>query len=171
MSRPAVVLVLIASLLSFQLFASGCAKTPEDAKRAYKNGDYKTAYQLLKPFAEKGDPDSQFLLGEIYNRGHGVPQDDAKAMNWYRRAAEQGQPNAQNNLGILYFRSQAMKPDYVQAHVWMNIAASNLPVAKERETAVKNRDLVASYMAPSQIAEAEKSAREWKPKMEQKRER
>jgi hypothetical protein len=36
--------------------------------------------------------------------------------------------------------------------------------AERRNEAVKNRDIVASKMTPAQIAEAQKLAREWKPK-------
>jgi hypothetical protein len=32
------------------------------------------------------------------------------------------------------------------------------------ENAVKNRDIVASKMTPAQLAEAQRLAREWKPK-------
>jgi uncharacterized protein len=35
-------------------------------------------------------------------RGQGVPQDDAQAVAWYRKAAEQGYAAAQVNLGVMY---------------------------------------------------------------------
>jgi hypothetical protein len=49
--------------------------------------------------------------------------------------------------------------------MWFNLTAANFPAleAKDRDTAVKNRDLVAAKMTPEQIAEAQKLAREWKP--------
>jgi len=37
---------------------------------------------------------------------------------------------------------------------------------KLRETAIRNRNEVASIMTPAQIAEAQRLAREWKPKKE-----
>jgi len=62
--------------------------------------------------------------------------------------------------------------------MWFNIAASNayaletdITVAVDREyyediatSASESRDSVASKMTPEQIAEAQKLAREWKPK-------
>ena len=54
-----------------------------------------------------------------------------------------------------------MPQDYVQAHMWLNLAA-----AQSHADAVKNRDIVAALMTPAQIAEAQKLAREWKPKAE-----
>ncbi len=38
------------------------------------------------------------------------------------------------------------------------------PPGEKRDAAVKNRDIVAKKMTPAQIAEAQKLAREWKPK-------
>jgi hypothetical protein len=41
---------------------------------------------------------------------------------------------------------------------------SRLPPGEDRDKAVKNRDIVAMRMTPAQISEAQKLAREWKPK-------
>jgi TPR repeat protein len=35
----------------------------------------------------------------MYIEGHGVPQDTAEAVKWFRRAAEQGDALAQGELG------------------------------------------------------------------------
>jgi hypothetical protein len=51
--------------------------------------------------------------------------------------------------------------------MWLNLAASRYPAskAKLRDSAVKVRDgLAADLMTPAQIAEAQRLAREWKPK-------
>jgi hypothetical protein len=53
--------------------------------------------------------------------------------------------------------------DHVLAHMLFDLAVSRLE-AEERDMAIKNRDIVASKMTPEQIAEAQKLAREWKPK-------
>jgi len=54
--------------------------------------------------------------------------------------------------------------DDVQAHVWFNLAVSRHPPGKDRDDSVKNRDIAAKLMTPAQIAEAQRLAREWKPK-------
>jgi TPR repeat protein len=59
----------------------------------------------------------------------------------------------------MYASGQGVPQDYVWAHMWFNIAA-----AKGDTDAVKNRDMVAAKMKPAQIAEAQKLARDWKPK-------
>jgi len=53
--------------------------------------------------------------------------------------------------------------DYVQAHKWFNLSASRSQ-GKVHEKAVGNRDIVEKRMTPAQVAEAQKLAREWKPK-------
>ncbi len=52
--------------------------------------------------------------------------------------------------------------DYVQAHKWINLAASRttLDAGDYRST----RDKVAELMTASQVAEAQRLAREWQPK-------
>ncbi len=59
---------------------------------------------------------------------------------------------------------QGVAPDFVQAHMWCNLAASRLPSGDERDETVKNRDIVEKHMTPAQVAEAQKLAREWRPK-------
>ncbi len=85
-------------------------------------------------------------------------------MKWYRTAAEQGHAKAQYNLGLMYVGGLCVPQDYVQAHVWINLAVSNLPPGKDRDKAVEHRDIVAATMTPAQMTEAQKLAREWKPK-------
>jgi TPR repeat protein len=38
----------------------------------------------------------------MYSNGTGVPEDDAEALKWFRKAAEQGHRNASVLLGGLY---------------------------------------------------------------------
>ena len=69
---------------------------------ASKRGDYAAALREWTPLAEQGDAQAQTNLGWMYERGHGVPQDEKTAVTWYRRAAEQGFARAQYNLGVMY---------------------------------------------------------------------
>jgi hypothetical protein len=79
--------------------------------------------------------------------------------SWLRKAADQGNAGSQFILGAMYFRSRGVPQDYVSAHMWMNLSAA----AGEKD-AEKLRDTIATLMTRSQIAEAQKLAREWKPK-------
>ena len=131
------------------------AQDYQKALAAYNKGDYATALREWKPFAEQGDAIAQVLLGSMYQRGLGVTKDYAEAVNWYRKAAEQGYAGAQGNLGLMYYLGNGVIQNIVSAHMWLNIAASN-----GQEDAVKNRDEIAKKMTASQIAEAQKLARE-----------
>jgi Sel1 repeat-containing protein len=59
----------------------------EDAAAAYQRGDYATALQLLRPLGDEGDVTAQSILGSLYARGHGVPQNYTEALKWYRKRA------------------------------------------------------------------------------------
>ncbi len=58
---------------------------------------------LITAAAEAGDPDSQNMLAIMYGDGIGVAQDDAQALDWFRRSAEQDNAHAPYNLA-LHFR-------------------------------------------------------------------
>jgi len=141
----------------------------EDALDALDRGDYKTAYRLIKPLAEHGLPEAQFNLGLMYDKQRGVPQDFAEAVKWYRKAAEQGNAEAQYNLGMMYFAGLGVPKDYALAHMWFYLATSRYPASEKakRENAESSRDVAASKLTPSQVSEAQRMAREWKPKKEQ----
>ena len=55
---------------------------------------------------------------------------------------------------------QGISQEDVQAHRWFNLAASRATGAL-REDAVEARDFAAGLMIPTQIAEAQRLAREW----------
>ncbi len=136
----------------------------DEAAAAHKRGDYATAIRELRPLAEQGVAAAQYNLGNMYRLGEGVPQDYAMALQWYRKAAEQGVALAQTNLGLMYTNGEGAPQNHAQAHMWYNLAASKSPPGKVRHDAVFNRDLVAEKMTPAQVSEAQKLAREWKPK-------
>ncbi len=117
----------------------------------------------LRQRAEQGMAKAQFSLGLMYYKGEGVPLNSVEAVRWFLAAAEQGYAWAQNNLGVMYANGQGVPQDYIQAQMWYNLAASDL-TGDDREWAVKNRDEIAEKMTSEQIAEAQRLAREWKPK-------
>ena len=66
---------------------------------------------------------AQFLLGLMYDRGRGVPQDYKEAAKWYRKAAEQGDSLAQGELGWLYNVGKGVVQDDKEAAKWYAKAA------------------------------------------------
>jgi len=130
--------------------------------------DYAEALKWYRKAADQGYADAQFNLGFMYSsKGKGVPQDYAEALKWYRKAADQGDVDALGILGHMYLNGLGVPRDYVLAHMWSDLAASRFPVSGQgmRPVAEANRDIAASNMTPTRIAEAQRLAREWKPKM------
>jgi TPR repeat protein len=120
--------------------------------RAREDG-YATALQLWRPLADKGSAAAQSWLGFMYYTPHGVPQDYAEAAKWFRLAADQGLAYAQFNLGVMYANGEGMPRDYILAYKWFSMSA-----AKGNKEAVKDREDIAEFMTPAQIAEAQKLA-------------
>jgi hypothetical protein len=99
----------------------------------------------------------------MYANGTGVVRDYAEAVKWYRKAADQGNVKAQLLMGDMYYNGMSVPQDYVLALMWWNLSAAG-PKGQAQEMATKKRDKVAKAMTPQQIAEAQRLAREWKPK-------
>ena len=58
-----------------------------------------------------------------------------------------------------------MPQDYAQAHMWFNLAASHRTIlCASHLRRSKAATQVAAKMTPDQIAEAQRMAREWKPR-------
>lgn len=148
---------LIAAFLT--LAGAAVAGPFEDAAAAYDRKDYAAALQLLRPLVDQGNGVAQFDLGFMYYNGQGVPQNYAEAASWYRKAADQGIADAQYDLGVMYAHGQGVPQDYILAHMWFNLAA-----AQGNQDALKFRDIIAGIMTSAQIAEAQRLARDWKPK-------
>ncbi len=121
------------------------------------------AAKWFRRAAEQGDELGQQLLAQLYVSGKGVPQDFAEAARWLSYSAEQGFAPSQEQLGIAYLRGTGVPQDYVQAHKWLNLAASR-EADDLRAISAKGRDIVADQMTKEQVAEAQRLAREWKPK-------
>jgi uncharacterized caspase-like protein len=90
---------------------------------AYDRADYRTALNVWLPQAQEGDKEAQTYVGEIYEKGLGVPPDYIVAAAWYRKAAAQGQSRAQINLGFLYEKGLGVEPDPRQALTWYRQAS------------------------------------------------
>lgn len=90
---------------------------------AWARGEYATALRELRPLAEQGHATAQYHLGEMYNLGLGVPQDDGEAVKWYRRAAEQGYADAQFMLGLMYLDGKGVPQDHQATVRWFRRAA------------------------------------------------
>lgn len=72
----------------------------------------------LRRKAKRGEALAQFKLGVLYVEGRGVPQDYAKARQWWEQAAAQGNAKAQSNLGGLYAKGDGVPQNNAMAWQW-----------------------------------------------------
>jgi hypothetical protein len=121
--------------------------------------DYTEAMRWDRKAAKQGLAVAQYSLAVMYYTGLGVPQDYTEAIRWYRKAAKQGDAMAQHSLGVMYYTGLGVPQDHVEAHKWFNLAT-----AAGDAGAAKYRDLTSKLMTAAQIAEAQRLAREWRPK-------
>ncbi len=91
---------------------------------------------------------------DAYERG-----DYHTAMKEWRPLAEQGLAAAQNNLGAMYINGKGVRRNYVRAYMWLSLAAK-----QGYKRAVSSQGQLEREMTPGELAEAERFAREWKPK-------
>jgi len=109
--------------------------------------------------AMQGHDDAQHKLGIMYDSGHGVVKDGQQAAAWYRRAADQGHADAQYDLGVSYAKGEGVARNDPMAYFWFLLAS-----AQGIKNAAENRDIVERGLSPKQRADAQASARNWKPK-------
>ena len=99
----------------------------------------------LERAANAGDAMAAYRLGTLYERGHGVPTDAAKADQLYGIAAKAGNRKAMHNLAVAFAEGSGMPKNLQQAADWFTKAANlglkdsqfNLAVLYERGMGVK----------------------------------
>ena len=84
---------------------------------AHLRGDYAAAIREWGPLAAQGDPRAQFNIGNMFDFGKGVTEDNVQAVYWYKKSAEKGNASAQYALGWMYENGEGLKKDYRQAFI------------------------------------------------------
>jgi len=108
------------ALVALAAFALAMS-TPITAQSLRQPSDAMVAAQLLK--ARDGNARDQYLLGLMYERGYGLPQDYTQAAHWYGEAARQGHAQAELSLGNLYDKGLGVPQSYETAYRWYREAA------------------------------------------------
>jgi uncharacterized protein len=112
----------LASVLAASVLPAGAGPL-EDAQAAIGAGDYVTALQLLGTLVDQNNAYAERILGIMYVKGQGVPQDYAVGMRWLRLAADQGLADAQNEVGVLYQQGRGVARSETDAIKWFRLAA------------------------------------------------
>lgn len=90
-------------------FASPAWADFDSGLSAYMRSDYRAAYAEFAPLADQGNADAQNMLGYMYAKGQGVPQDFVQAHVWFNLAAtadKGGAADLRNEIAKLMSPSQ-----------------------------------------------------------------
>ncbi len=85
---------------------------------ALDRADYGTALTVWMSAAEGGDPDAQYYVGVLFEKGAEGQPNYAKAASWYRQAADRGVSRAAVNLGRLYEQGIGVEKSSREAGKW-----------------------------------------------------
>jgi TPR repeat protein len=92
---------------------------------ALKEGDYRSAFETILPFAMKGNDHAQFMISYMYAYGLGVARDDVRAEIWLRRRECHGRipGGGEYDLAIEYLKGSAGLRDSERGVQWLRRAA------------------------------------------------
>lgn len=117
--------------------------------------DYNQAYDYLANAAKQGHPDSQHLLGMMFEKGLGRPASPAEAETWFRKAAIQAHPTAQGDLARLLDPSNKEIARRVEALTWL-VSAAGLNDASSKKILTE----IYFKITPAEMALATKRAQQ-----------
>ncbi len=111
------------ALTALAALSLGLAQAPPITAQALRQpNEAMVAGLMLK--ARQGSARDQYLVGLLYERGQGLPQDYAEAAQWYGKAAKQGLAKAQLSLGNLYDKGLGVPQSYEKAYRWYRQASA-----------------------------------------------
>ena len=106
---------------------------PADADEAFARGlrlnaqrEYAAAAEAFRRALRGGElaPCAHYELGRLFERGHGVPLDPARAVEHFAHAAMHGHARAMYRLGLAHATGRGACRDDVLAMNWLRLAAA-----------------------------------------------
>jgi TPR repeat protein len=94
-----------------------------------------------------------------YYKGVGVNKNAVEAVKWFRLAVEQDHAASKFNLGACYYNGEGVNQDKIEGYKWISLSA-----AQGHAPAIKTLAVIESEMTPTEIAEAQRLARQFKPR-------
>ena len=128
--------------------------------KAYRAGQYTTAYKTLLPLARNSDARAMYLVGVMYESGNGVPQDDPTAAGWFDAAAKRGNASAQYSLARMTIEGRGIEKSRTKGVAMLSAAArqGHKEAAALLERLGANASATASATASTLIAPPRQSA-------------
>lgn len=127
--------------------------------KAFEQGQYPEALAIFKSLAEAGNTNMQVLVGNMFDYGQGVPQDDVQALQWYLMAAANGNAKGQYQAASLYFNSPTVPQNMVEAYRWTSLAAKGPPGQSVTIWAQQLLSVLAANMSSDDIDDAKSLAK------------
>lgn len=118
-------LVLCGGGTWFALAEAGAQRPSETLSTAPGDAEARELAAFLRPKAEAGDVEAMFMLGVMHDLGEGVAEDDAMAMQLFRRCAALGSADCERSVGIMYQNGQSVRTDLAEALRWFLKAAEH----------------------------------------------
>ena len=118
---------------------------------------------LLRDGARQGFAGAMNNYGDLFERGHGVAQNDVASAYWYARAAERGEPTAYLSLASLLSASSADTAVRCEALKFATLAFHQLPEGTNKDKARYLVDTLSDILPGPERDAAFESASAWRP--------
>ena len=92
------------------------------AKYLIENGDYKEAAIILRPLADKGNAEAQYMASQLFAQGKGVVKSTQQSERYLRLSAQNGYAPAMEDYSDAAYK----KKDYTTAYKWMKAANNEI---------------------------------------------
>jgi uncharacterized protein len=96
----------------------------DQANQLMSQKRYAEAKPLAEEACEDGSTGACYILGQLYDEGWSVAQDEVKASSLFLKACNGGQPGACTDLGILYDDGRGVGKDTAQALSYFQMACN-----------------------------------------------
>lgn len=103
----------------------------------------KAAFEYVRLSALNGDPESQYILADMFSKGEGTDKDAVKALYFMTKAAEAGESKAYDPLAVMYLMGWGTKRNIEQASYWNEKAAEADP---ENEDVWKHKKMIETWL-------------------------
>lgn len=150
-------MALAAIAFTLAVLAPAYADNMSNGMKAYEDGQYEKAFELLFPVAHEGEVSAQSVIGSLYMDGKGTAQDVDEARKWFRRAAMQGDASAQYNLAVMLYNGEGGQRDDVEAYKFMLLAWKS---GNKRASRLFKR--VSADLTRQEKAAVENQLKDWK---------
>jgi hypothetical protein len=131
--------------------------------------DLRLAIENYRSAAAAGFAGSQNNLGDLYETGKGVKQNDRFAIYWYARAAERGEPTAYLSLSSLLAKDTDDRDMLIEALKFAILAEKKLRPGKNHLAAKDNVENLTRRLEKPEIFSARAAAETWEPLYQERR--